>query len=272
MLRDLILQIDAPLFAIADRMLALRPNLTCAISNLRHRALCISDGRYKAIGEWIADEVFWNVPSRVLAPNPVRPRRKSQILPRRVETDHGRSRSIKQPGAYPCHQLVGQPVRNTEARSEVTVVRAPSKAIIVVGVFKYARNCKPDSCAQRIDCGLIEVRQSVESFRGRPLILVPQSSCNGHAVSRTPLILNVDANRMQAHSRIHLDIGIPAARSQQHGSNAVARVERVRAEYCLTRTARGTRFAGRETPAEIKSTRVILAIVHERYTVIGAEL
>ena len=96
-------------------MLPLGPNLTCAISNLGHCSVLIPDRRYKPIGEWIADKIGWNVASRVHAPNPVRPRCKSQILTRGIETDHGRCRSIEQTGAYPGHQFVGQLVRDAEA-------------------------------------------------------------------------------------------------------------------------------------------------------------
>ena len=76
--------------------------------------------------------------------------------------------------------------------------------MILVREFKCSINVVPESRTDRVNGSFIEVRQSVEALGRRPLILVTQASRDGQAVSGAPLILNVSAERVQPHRRVHL--------------------------------------------------------------------
>ena len=66
-------------------------------------------------------------------------------------------------------------------------------------------NRRSKSRADGIDRVPVKVGQSVETFCSRPLVFVAQSSCDSQAVSGAPLILDVEANGMEAQGGIHRD-------------------------------------------------------------------
>src|SRR5947208_15815429 len=82
---------------------------------------------------------------------------------------------------------------------------SPGVPVVFVSVFKRSMHRKAEPRTDRVDCACVEVGQPVVAFCRRPLVFVPQASCHRESLIDAPLILNIRAETMQAHRRIHLD-------------------------------------------------------------------